>query len=144
MRIRIFLQRLFLIFEGAKEIISIEAVKLSRKISTQISSRLGNEMERLYAVFEECHRLLFDKDFHSLYAILNAEGFQPTNGLDLEQYVPDTFAHRLIELGRQSWRLDARFDRLSAEIKTGLTCHKCVGMGSVMKGKHYERERTTG
>lgn len=102
-------------------------------------ARLSSEVERLYAVYSECHDLLFEKEFQSLSLRLEAEGFQFVVGMSFEQ-LSDLFAEPLVKLTMESRRVDAHLDRMNEEIKTGLTCHKCLGIGTVEVGRAYVRD----
>jgi hypothetical protein len=110
------------------------------RVLEQERAFVGMEMERVSSVYVECLTFLSNRDFHSLSARLSVERLQFSQ-LDLtEEKIGDAFVPQLITLIIHGRRLDAKFERMSAEIETAQTCHRCGGLGIIEKESHYERD----
>lgn len=106
----------------------------------QDRARVKMETERVYSIFMECLGPSSDFDMASLSAQLDAEHLQFSKSDLTQEKIGDALALQLITLIMRGRRLDARFERMNAEIETRQTCHNCGGLGKVEKERHYERD----
>lgn len=87
------------------------------------------ELRRLSALYEECRELWMQGDFKNLSEALGKEGFRFLREL----------SKKLVSLNGEAKKVRTRLEEINRDLKVGIVCPKCFGMGNIVIEKRYER-----
>ena len=87
------------------------------------------EERRLGALYEECRNLWMQGDFKRLSEALGKEGFGFLREL----------SEKLVRLNGEAKNVRTHLEGINRDLKEGIVCPRCRGIGDTMIDRHYER-----
>lgn len=87
------------------------------------------EERRLSALYEECRNLWMQGDFKRLSEALGKEGFRFLREL----------SEKLVRLNGEAKNVRTHLEEINRDLKEGIVCPRCSGMGDIVIEKCYER-----
>jgi hypothetical protein len=87
------------------------------------------EVRRLGALYEECRDLWMQGDFKRLSEALGKEGFRFLREL----------SEKLVRLDGEAKNVRTRLEGINRDLKEGIVCPRCSGMGNIVIEKRFER-----
>jgi len=90
---------------------------------------INAQVRRLSALYEECRDLWMQGDFKRLSEALGKEGFRFLREL----------SEKVVRLNWEAKDVRTRLEGINRDLKEGIVCPRCSGMGDIVIEKRYER-----